>query len=321
MDFGTGQASNNVLLTYSNGQPIFQVYNGATMLFSITSFIPIAVNQWWHIAATINGNVATLYINGLIVGTTTFSGTIPNITATNCYIGRSNWAIDPYSNAILDEFRIWNVARSQAQIQDNANISIPSGTAGLVLYYPFNQGVAFGTNTSVTTATDASSSNITATLNNFKLDGVNLTLDGLTSNWVWGNGLFNSNFDGRTIITNVQAGQATFASSSGTTNGASIQEQGFIYNAGTTIPTFATSSKVVSASTATGSFSATAMGLAENQLYTVRSYIITASGTVLSSPNTFTTSLCRIYPVDISMNVFPSGAAVTWTTNTTGATA
>jgi hypothetical protein len=315
MDFGGGSASNNVLLTYSNGQPIFQIYNGATLILDIVSSVVITVGKWWHIAATINGNVATLYINGQVAGSTTFSGTAPNVSLANCYIGRSNFAGEPYANAMMDEFRIWNVARTQAQLQDNANISIPSGTAGLTLYYPFNQGVAFGTNTSVITATDASASNITATLNNF-------TLSGFTSNWVWGSGLFNSSgSDGKPVITNVQAAQATFASTSSTSNGASIQEQGFIYNVGTTIPTLGASTKVVAGTTTSGAFSATATGLAENQLYTVRTYITTSNGTALSTPNTFTTSLCRIYPQDMTFVITSSSANVSWTTNTTGATA
>jgi hypothetical protein len=316
MDFGGGQASNNVLLNCNSYSPnqaglSFQVYNGSTMLFSIAPSIPIS--EWSHIAATVNGNVATLYINGQMAGTTTFTGTVPNISLANCYIGRSDWAANPYFNGALDEFRIWNVARTQAQIQENANISIPSGTPGLVLYYPFNQGVAAGNNTAITTATDASASNITATLNNFALNG-------LTSNWVWGSGSFNAGGSGgKPVITNVQAGQATFESTYSTANGASTR--GFIYNVGTAIPKLSTSTNVVATTTTSSTFSATPTGLLDNQLYTVRAYITTSGETALSPPNTFTTAPCQIYPQDMVVNAFATSASVTWTTNTTGATA
>jgi hypothetical protein len=314
-DFGNGQGNNNVVFTLStggSGQPELAIFNGTSSSY-VTSNTAIPSNQWAHVACTLNGTTGTIYINGRVVATGTIL--IPsNINLSNCYIGRSNWAADAYFNGEMDEFRLWNVARTQAQIQMNATVSIPAGTPGLVLYYPFNQGVASGNNTAITTSTSVGSSPAIATLNNFALTGN-------TSNFVYGNSLLNSAPDGRPTISNVQAAQATFTSVSGASNGASIQEQGFLYNAGTTVPTMTSGTKIVSSSTATGSFSGTATGLAENQLYTVRSYITTASGTALSATNTFTTSLCRIYPTDMTITVAPTNAAVTWTTNTTGATA
>ena len=316
LDFANGQSNNNVLLAITgggNGYPYFQIYNGATAFGTITSSINVPQNQWSHIAVTVNGTAVTMYINGAVAGTTTISGSIPNISLSNCYIGRSNWNGDAYFNGMMDEFRIWNVARTQAQIQANSNLPIPAGTPGLLLYYPFNQGVAFSNNTSITTATNSGSSSAVATLNNFALTGN-------TSNFVYGSGLFNSAADGKPVITNIQAGQATFTSASGISSGAGVQEQGFLYNAGTTTPTMAAGTKIVSPSNASGSFSATPTGLAENQLYTVRAYITTGAGTVLSSTNTFTTTACLINAEDIAISATPISATASWTTGTTGAT-
>ena len=317
LDFGNGQANNNVLLAITgsgNGHPYFQIYNGSgSALGTITSSINVPQNQWSHIAVTVNGTSVIMYVNGAVAGTMTIASAVPNISLSSCLIGKSNWVGDNHFNGMMDEFRIWNVARTQAQIQANSNLPIPAGTAGLVLYYPFNQGIAAGNNTAITTSTSAGSLAAVATLNNFGLTSY-------TSNFVYGSGLFNSAPDGKPVVTNVQAAQATFTSASGISSGASVQEQGFLYNVGTTVPTMTSGTKIISASNASGSFSATPTGLAENQLYTVRAYITTAAGTALSSTNTFTTTACLINAADISISPTPISATVSWTTGTTGAT-
>src|SRR5665647_3266585 len=113
IDFGNGAGSNNVVLGYTYGTsaaPSFYV-GGAQFAASQT----LALNQWSHIAATLSGTTATIYINGVSAGTATFPSPA-NITRNNCYIGKSNWG-DPYANAVFDELRIWNTAKTQAEIQ------------------------------------------------------------------------------------------------------------------------------------------------------------------------------------------------------------
>ncbi|MDP1799878.1 MAG: T9SS type A sorting domain-containing protein, partial [Bacteroidota bacterium] len=76
-----------------------------------------------------------------------------------------------------DEVRIWNVARTRCQINTYKNCEIPANAPGLLVNYHFNQGIANGNNTAVTTLTDATSSAITGTL-------AGITLTGTASNWV-----------------------------------------------------------------------------------------------------------------------------------------
>ena len=40
----------------------------------------------------------------------------------------------------MDELRIWNTARTAAQIQAGMNLQLPGGTAGLVGLYGFDEG-------------------------------------------------------------------------------------------------------------------------------------------------------------------------------------
>jgi hypothetical protein len=58
----------------------------------------------------------------------------------------------------MDEVRIWNMARTQAQIQFSMNNRISSTTSGLVGYYKLDES-------SGTTATDATGHGYDGTVN------------------------------------------------------------------------------------------------------------------------------------------------------------
>src|SRR5207237_5508548 len=132
-----------------------------------------------HITATLSDNIATIYINGVEAGTSTFPVPV-NVTRNYCYIGKSNWG-DPNADAVFDELRIWNMALTPTEIRSSMNTELTGNEPGLVAYYNFDQGVAGGINTSVTTLPDETNSVNTSdnngTLNNFALSGT-------SGNWV-----------------------------------------------------------------------------------------------------------------------------------------
>jgi hypothetical protein len=174
IDFGNGAGNHNVLLSYTygtTGAPGFYV-EGAQ--FQANQTIPL--NQWSHIAATLSGTTATIYINGVVAGTATFPQPV-NVTRNNCYIGKSNWG-DPNPNAVFDEVRIWNTAKTPAEIQSSMNTELAGDEPGLTAYYNFNQGVAGGINTGITSLDNKTPAG-NGTLFNFALTGT-------TSNWVNG---------------------------------------------------------------------------------------------------------------------------------------
>ncbi|MBK7407030.1 MAG: hypothetical protein IPJ40_02505 [Saprospirales bacterium] len=76
----------------------------------------------------------------------------------------------------MDEFRIWNYARSEAEIQATKDLEINSTYPGLISYYNFNEGIACCDNTGLTTLPDGMGAH-NGTLHNFALNG------GCTSNW------------------------------------------------------------------------------------------------------------------------------------------
>ncbi|HVF95752.1 MAG TPA: LamG-like jellyroll fold domain-containing protein, partial [Flavisolibacter sp.] len=134
-------------------------------------------NTWVHVAVTYDGTSGAmrLYRNGALVA----SG-----MGTTAYANENNYIGAWYNNATpgtesfwggsIDEVRIWNTVRSQAQIQANMwnelDPANASQTSGLVAYYIFNQGLAAGANAGLTNVVDQMG-NLNGSLTNFALTG------------------------------------------------------------------------------------------------------------------------------------------------------
>lgn len=149
-----------------------------------------AVNDslWHHVAAVYNPNGAKtveLFVDGVSCGTGNFTST-PATTAGNVVIGRRIDGVNNFGGDI-DEFRLWNIALTQSQIQAHMNGEICAPSSNLVLYYTMNDGVADGSNSSNTTLTDYAGTN-NGTLQNFNLSGS-------SSNWTYGQNLSQTVYD------------------------------------------------------------------------------------------------------------------------------
>ncbi len=146
-DFSDGPYTNNVYLALSQGTsglPVMGVFtNNDTTAPILIGSTPVPTNQWAHIAATLSGTTGTIYINGNPVGSATLR-LPPNILRTNNYLGHDLYG-DIYANAVFDEIRIWNVARSQAQIQSTMNKTLLGSESGLIGYWRFDEGTGVNT--------------------------------------------------------------------------------------------------------------------------------------------------------------------------------
>ncbi|CAJ0802090.1 hypothetical protein LMG19083_03677 [Ralstonia psammae] len=74
--------------------------------------------QWVHVAVTLSGASATLYVNGAAVNTNTamFLAPFRLGSTTQNWLGRSQYSADPTFNGRIDDFRIHRGALSAAQI-------------------------------------------------------------------------------------------------------------------------------------------------------------------------------------------------------------
>ncbi|MEI6341389.1 MAG: LamG domain-containing protein [Verrucomicrobiota bacterium] len=141
LDIGNGPRSDNIVLAASqgyNGRPVFDVYSGGSLVLNLVSPLPIPLNAWTHVAGVVGPDrSARLYVNGKVVASGTATSLPAVMSRTKAYLGKSNWA-DALLDGILGEVRIWNVARTEAEIQAAMAIgSITEPTTGLYAAYPF----------------------------------------------------------------------------------------------------------------------------------------------------------------------------------------
>jgi signal transduction histidine kinase/CheY-like chemotaxis protein/ligand-binding sensor domain-containing protein len=103
----------------------------------------LRTNQWMHIAAVSGKEGMKLYMNGLLIGTSPYTGSFRSIGDNeNNYLGRSNWSSDEYFHGQMDEVRVWVTARSQEQIQTNMFRRLTGKEAGLVGLWNFDSADA-----------------------------------------------------------------------------------------------------------------------------------------------------------------------------------
>ena len=172
------------------------------------------VGAWHHVAATFDGAIRKLYVDGILLGSDNPGSlhAVPN--AGNLAIGvTNNSELFPGS---IDEVRVWNRALCQSEIQANMNCGLSAtDQTGLQALYGFNQGFAGDNNSTITTLTDASGNGNNGTLKNFALSG-------LASNWI--NGKVSS-----TCSIYTPAGMAATAGGSQVCQSAQVQTPGTIY--------------------------------------------------------------------------------------------
>jgi len=96
----------------------------------------LAPNVWTHLAASFDGSTYRVYTNGVLVG------------ATNAAFNLSGGALtlaqpladESYYGGGMDDLRIWNTARTAAQIQSNYNATLTGTEPGLLAWLRMDAG-------------------------------------------------------------------------------------------------------------------------------------------------------------------------------------
>jgi autotransporter-associated beta strand protein len=182
-DLGGGSTSNNIFLATqsTSGKPMFTVYSADTIIGTIVGPSALGTNTWVHVAGVVQADrTMRLYVNGTQVGTTVASADVPTVNRTSNYIGKSNWSGDSLLDGAVADVRVWNSARTAAEIQNNMDVGSISGpTTGLVAAYPFGD-------TGSTPTADVSGNGYTATqsgsISYSKFDTGTLTTGGFSGN-------------------------------------------------------------------------------------------------------------------------------------------
>jgi hypothetical protein len=109
----------------------------------------VGIYSWHHVAVVFESSGMKVYVDGLLKNTAAWTGTPTAISNTaNLRIGRAISSGPTFYSDNLDEVRIWNTARSQAEIVANMcnTISEPWKNANLVAYYNMNGTINGSTN-------------------------------------------------------------------------------------------------------------------------------------------------------------------------------
>lgn len=103
----------------------------------IISNTSLIANSWTHLALTKEDSICTMYMNAQVVA----SGIVNlGISPENMNIGGRDWSYDRFFNGELDDVRIWDVARSQSEIQNNMCPLAIANETTLKYWWQFNEG-------------------------------------------------------------------------------------------------------------------------------------------------------------------------------------
>jgi len=106
---------------------------------TLASTTSVNDDQWHHIATTYDGAFMKIYIDGVLESALAASGNLYGSTGP-LGIGYNYSAANYPFIGKIDEVRIWNVARTPAQIIAFMNTALSGNETGLVLNYDFNNG-------------------------------------------------------------------------------------------------------------------------------------------------------------------------------------
>ncbi len=146
------RASDNVLVAD------FEDVNTSNNNHPIIGTTPIVTGTWYHGAVTFDGSSLKLYLNGNLEATvattaTPQSGSIQHAALCSA-LQSTGTQVQPIwvsSMVRLDEPRIWNYARTQAEIFSTINSEITASTTGLVGRWELNEGSGTTVNASAGT--------------------------------------------------------------------------------------------------------------------------------------------------------------------------
>lgn len=143
---GTGSSAGWLLrLSKTDGAlyPTLFVADGSS---SSAAKSPTAVTEgtWYHIAGVVDRSTDTvmIYVDGELMASTSVSNMGSMSSAVDMRIGIWSTYVDDMWNGNIDDVRVWNDARSQAEIQDNMYNRLSGDEANLVAYYSFEDGGA-----------------------------------------------------------------------------------------------------------------------------------------------------------------------------------
>jgi uncharacterized protein len=120
-DFGSSTGSYMFLTPRSSagGMRFAITTGGPGAEQTINATTPLATGTWKHVAVTATGSTGILYVDGAEVARSSSMTLRPSslVTTSATYLGRSQFANDPFLNGQIDQFRLYSRALSATEVR------------------------------------------------------------------------------------------------------------------------------------------------------------------------------------------------------------
>jgi hypothetical protein len=143
-----GGANNGGYLFYVNvdGSMSFITDSGFGYYLINTAQSNVMNGVWHHVAAVRQSGVMKVYLDGVLLASTVVSSAPSPLNVNNSIrlcVGATDQTSQPNQrySGLIDDLRIWNVARTVDDIQDNMMFQITGAEANLVAYWGFDAGL------------------------------------------------------------------------------------------------------------------------------------------------------------------------------------
>jgi len=133
-DVGTERSFEILIL--ADGKIRYQAVNNSGIGIEFDRGL-VVVNEWQHVAMTLDGEKLKGYLNGELVGEADFTGTLnqPDIPF---IIGASRSGTGYFFDGLIDEVRVWDFARTDTEIQTDMSTTLNGDETGLIAYWNFD---------------------------------------------------------------------------------------------------------------------------------------------------------------------------------------
>ncbi len=136
--YGCSGLGGYVLRVTANDKLLFGTRDDCNNGTSVVGVTTLAANTWYHVAGTWDGTALRIYVNGVLDTAALPTTRNPKAGNTPLKIGERGNGGTPF-NGLIDDARVWNVARTAAQILGGMSQCVPGNSAGLAGNWRFDE--------------------------------------------------------------------------------------------------------------------------------------------------------------------------------------
>lgn len=141
VDIGDASTKNDIILAsyQDTGRIAFDTYTNGVGNGPVVTDEALPTNRWVHVAAVLNNDKSVqIYWDGVLKKSGTQSALPTEMVRTNTWVGRSNWSGGAYFNGSIRDLKIWNDARSSAEVRSDMSLSPSGSDNALAAWYPLS---------------------------------------------------------------------------------------------------------------------------------------------------------------------------------------